>query len=774
MSEDRLVSQAQDFGASVDWIMDAYDMRDVSFPNGFQKDSIQNAAGARTKDGWDGWQCRFNVVTSNGQQFLIIEDVGTTGLTGPNLTQQKIQELIDNKELNDKPEWRLARFSSRNVSGGNVHGAGKFGVGKSVYSAASKTYKYWFDSKTIEGKYIANVNDRGHIYPEAFEGDEAKKRIKDATGLDPKETPGTRIIIFDPREDLIESIESKEIVEYIRENWWVSIDRMTGDSGIYVNDEKVVLPQLAENKNEWSLPSPYKVSQGRIIKHYVLNVSKDENIPWHGIAYFRVGMRIQKVALDKSLEQQIPAKIRDKVWGYVEVDRSWEDELAELEDIVHYGLRSHQARTAVYSMLSGYVNEITSEKLKDWGYIKDPARASQRINDILNRVSEKTFAMADALGFNGESRGERKKPFDVRWLDIKYPQGNSREVTTDDILEVGFRIKNNGLSNRKFTYSIINIPEETGDPKTLFQGECHLDGGKLIDVPKSIEINQDTSFRYQKNTLILNVACSGLKSIEKKILFFYDTKEPAEKDERVALVMSAKYPRDEEGNRRINSDEVLKEIVYTVYNDRSKPLDFKLNISVHVPEKGKKTPILIKEIYSATGSVSSEDEMDINVPDITFDAATYEQYVKRGELLLRGRLVSTSGDKGFAKGERITSREIVIYFNKDSKSGNWDSFTHETDNKPDDHRRSWSRLIGKAKYITLNQAHPAFKRVEEDDELFEDYASQETVKQFVTLYLQDTGDYKFFGIDPDQDEPDVISQKITDKVEELYYQILQG
>lgn len=195
--------------------------------------------------------------------------------------------------------FQFPEFYISNVSGGNVHGAGKFGVGKSVYSAASKTYKYWFDSYTIEGKYIANVNNRGYMYPEAFEGDEAKSEIKKATGLDPKTTHGTRIIIFDPREDLIESIESKEIFEFIRENWWVSIDRMAGTSGIYVNDEKVVLPQLAENKNEWALPSPYKVSPGRIVKRCVLNVSTDEDIPWHGIAYFRVGMKIQNVAYVK-------------------------------------------------------------------------------------------------------------------------------------------------------------------------------------------------------------------------------------------------------------------------------------------------------------------------------------------------------------------------------------------------------------------------------------------------------------------------------------------
>ena len=774
MIEDRQETQAQDFDASVDWIIDAYEMRNVTFPDGFQKDSIQNSAGARVSNGWAGWKCTFDIIQSAGQQLLVIEDSGTTGLTGPNYSREEIQSLINDKKLNDKPEWRLARFSSRNVSGGNTLGAGKFGVGKTVYSAASKIYKYWFDSYTIEGKYVANYNDRGRLNYMAYEGDQAAQKIKEATGLEPKRTPGTRIIIFEPKDELIDSIQSGEIIKYIQENWWISIARMPEDSGIFINGIRVKLPVLTGNQNYWELSSPYKISPGRIVKHCAINVSKDSDIPWHGIAYFRVGMKIQTVTLDSVLDQQIPAKIRNNIWGYIEVDKAWEEELAEIEDAVHYGLKPHQSRTTIYSTLAGYVNEIVDEKLKDWGYIKDPAKASQRINEILNKVSEKTFAMADALGFNGNAHGEKKKVFEVRWLDLRYPQENSREVTTDDLLEIGFRIKNNSLSKRKFTYTVKVIPEEDGDPKVLFQGEHDLEGGKLIDIPKTIEINKETSFKYQKNTLVLSVACAGSHGIDKKILYFYDTDEPAENDDIVVLAVRADYPRGEEGNRRINSNETLKNITYTIYNKRSKPLDYKLTVSVVLPKKRKKNSTVITEIASVNGSVGIDDEADANIPDITFDAETYEPYVKSGILVLKARLSSTTSGNGFAKGQKITGKEITIFFNKDSKSGNWDSFEHETDAKPNIHKRSWGRIIGEAKIITINSAHPAYKRVESDDALFEDYASQETVKQFVSLYLQSTGDYKFFGIDPEHDEPDAVSQKLTDKIEELYYQILQG
>ena len=37
----------QNYKNNVDWILGAYTDAGVSFPNGFQKDAIQNAAGAR-------------------------------------------------------------------------------------------------------------------------------------------------------------------------------------------------------------------------------------------------------------------------------------------------------------------------------------------------------------------------------------------------------------------------------------------------------------------------------------------------------------------------------------------------------------------------------------------------------------------------------------------------------------------------------------------------------------------------------------------------------
>lgn len=40
---------SQNFKNDIDWIIDAYELVHVTLPDGFQKDAIQNAAGARGK-----------------------------------------------------------------------------------------------------------------------------------------------------------------------------------------------------------------------------------------------------------------------------------------------------------------------------------------------------------------------------------------------------------------------------------------------------------------------------------------------------------------------------------------------------------------------------------------------------------------------------------------------------------------------------------------------------------------------------------------------------
>ena len=239
-------SMPQRYRKQVDWVFGAYEDAGVTLPEGFQKDAIQNAVGARKYDRWDNWTCDIYLVQNEKGTFLVVEDSGTVGLTGDNMSMDEIRGYADRDENLD-PEQRLARFSSMNNSGGNKTGGGLYGVGKIVYSVSSSRYCYYFDSLREDGKYVANANDAGQIYERAFEGEEAKQFIQDATGLTEKTTAGTRVIIVDPKQEIVDSINSGEMISYIQESWWLIIKRLGTNSSIKLNHNSVMVPDGMEN-----------------------------------------------------------------------------------------------------------------------------------------------------------------------------------------------------------------------------------------------------------------------------------------------------------------------------------------------------------------------------------------------------------------------------------------------------------------------------------------------------------------------------------------------
>ena len=87
----------QNYKNNVDWILGAYTDAGVTFPNGFQKDAIQNAVGARKIDKWEKMnltkvpgemvnvpyikespvniECKVKSITKLGSHDLFIADV---------------------------------------------------------------------------------------------------------------------------------------------------------------------------------------------------------------------------------------------------------------------------------------------------------------------------------------------------------------------------------------------------------------------------------------------------------------------------------------------------------------------------------------------------------------------------------------------------------------------------------------------------------------------------------------------------------------------------
>lgn len=759
----------QNYKNNVNWILGAYTDAGVTFPNGFQKDAIQNAVGARKTTKFKDWKCDISVVINEHGTFVVIEDSGTVGLTGKNTPSEIINKMMAQGEELPSTE-RLSRFTSMFNSGGNTTGGGLFGAGKSVYSVASSTYTYYFDSLREDGVYVANVNKCGQVMSTALEDEAAKKYIMSETGLEEKKSVGTRVIIVSPQDELVESITTGEIIPFIQESWWLTILKMGPDSCISVNGNPISVPEgIRECTYSFELQSPETYASNYKVKHFGLYVfEKGDNI-WSGISYYRKGMKIGEIDL-----KDIPAKIDGKFWGYIEVDEAWETDLADIEDKVHFGVSKGKKKTTTYQYLKNYCNEKFNANLIEWGYIKDKENEDKKLRDELKQIAEDIQDLFDKLGFEDLGKGPQKADFDIRWQDIFYPVENSDRVTTGDNIRFTMRIKSSYATDKRFEYRLYVTNPKTGVVISQIISDKITVKSNTVEKREFVHtISRDNSEQYAENRIVLAVKVIGSgKEKTKELAYFYDINRPDNGRSCVNLTLhECLFPVS--GSRRVNFGESVKEVCYRIDNKRNHELHYKLNVSIH--NATDVTCPKIVDIASFTGVIKPyEDEITKHIPEIVFDRSIYEKYLSSGVLELRARLIANDDDDEFEKGDKITFYNFKLFLNIDEKNGKNDSFDVKSVEDPENYRRSWF-TPGNGRTIFLNVGHTAYLNVQDHPEIQHEYLREQMLKQYVLLYLAE-GKYDMFGEQGKEFgelEPQEAADQVIEKIERVYAQSLK-
>lgn len=760
----------QNYKRNVDWIIGAYLDAGVSFPNGFQKDAIQNAVGARKTNNWKNWKCDISYKENSNGKFVIVSDSGTMGLTGKNTPAEEINAMMAREETLP-PEERLSRFTSMFNSGGNATGGGLYGAGKSVYSVASEDYTYYFDSLREDGKYVANINKKGQVESVAYEGNEAKKFIFENTGLSEKTTVGSRIIIVSPKEELVNAINDGTIINDIQESWWIIINRLKGDAAITVNGNRVTVPtDIKQSTRTYELPSPEKYNVGYKVKHFGLYVFDDGDNRWQGISYYRKGMKIGEIDL-----KDIPKKVDGKYWGYIEVDEQWEEELSEIEDKVHFGVSKGKKGKLQYQNLRNYTQNKVTTCLTEWGYIKDKESEDKKLKDELNHIKEEIQDLFKKLNFEDLGKGPKRSDFDVRWQNIRYPEENSERVTDGDTIKFSVRMSSSYTVNKKFEYNLSVVNPQTGSVVSIIKKDkISIESGDVKKLDFEHQITKDNSVPFAENRILLSVKVIGSRKEKRKELpYFFDIDRPTNSREEVKLTLhECIFPT--ESSRRVNFNEKLRNITYLIDNKRNESLNYRLNISIHNASDITNPKII--DVTQLTGKLAPFEEIVTDpVKEIVFDEATYSKYLSDGVLELRARLIANEDDSQYEKGDKITFYHYKIFLNSDEKHGNADSFDINLVKSPENYRRSWN-TPGNGRTITLNIGHAAYTKLENYADIQHDYLREQMLKQFVLLYLSE-GRYDMFG-DVGKDfvelEPQEAAEQVLQKIENVYYQSLKS
>lgn len=366
-----------------------------------QKDAIQNGWSARRVKKGTGWSLTFELIEKKEKKFLLMTDSGTTGLTGRVLTAAEY-------ELDMPSEERWGRFEGVAFTQPREERTlGSRGRGKFIFVGASKEHTVLYDTLRDDGIYRFGFRTviRTESPVAAYENDGGRRMLREMTGgiVEPLDAVGTRVIIVEPVDELVEDIKNGNFLRHSGETWWEIILKREADITLKVDGKEF----SAKIPDDFALPEKdsrnFRVWIRRNTKlpmfsvrkfHMVYNSQGRVPEDIRGIAIQRDGMKICSVE-----PRYMGREIAERVYGYITLDSSTEEALLEDEGIEHY---YYDFRRSLPGAIRRYIEDellrFAREKL---GYRVDERevrRQQQRNAERRALVAANNFARALGLG----------------------------------------------------------------------------------------------------------------------------------------------------------------------------------------------------------------------------------------------------------------------------------------------------------------------------------------------------------------------------------------
>lgn len=480
-----------------------------SSSHGVQKDAVQNGWDVKIEDTkkfiQENWKLEFELIKVKDRiPALAMRDYGTWGMTG-NLTAKDVKS---SKAL--PPEERWARWESLAFGKESSGLLGARGQGKLVFLNASKIHSIFYDSLRADGSYrFGGTTAKENGCPiNHLDGRIAKERIRKTLGLGSIQTQGTRVIIMDPIDELVESIKSGEFLSFIQESFWPiffkyqGIIRIKYDGQTFTAEIPNIFPITSRLRETdkfkiWvkeRLPIKYE-GKKYFIKRICIacNLEKEVSEIFQGVACFRNSMKIVSVDFpDRSL--------RDKVYGYVEFDEQAERLLKEVEEPSHYKFKNKGIWRVIKDVIEDELEVFGNKKL-GLGIDKRAIEARQkgvaesRAMMIFRTVTKDWRFSKYSVGMGGGGKGGdfRKKEVGVQLTRLKFPNtANIPRVDYGDKLE-GFKAKI--FNNRKKLVSLLYKADILSGDRlilTLDTKSVSLDAkAHRLSNPYEVEINKE-------------------------------------------------------------------------------------------------------------------------------------------------------------------------------------------------------------------------------------------------------------------------------------------
>ncbi len=288
-------------------------------------------------------------------------------------------------------------------------------------------------------------------FPKVLEGVPAKEMLAKLTNetLAPLKQTGTRITIVEPLDELVVALRRGDFREFIEETWWEVLVKPEAEIRVSVDGKTVraQCPEIFRNLASGGLPANviYRVEnqpveiRDQVYRVKRLSMAKSEKpipLDLQGLAIQRKGMKIGVLEL-----KDMPAELEELFWGFVELDKDYEAQIEEAEDLEHYSFRGTYAS---YRNLKKFAQSAFDEFKRQLGYDVDSQRtADQKAKEALRQAQQKLNDIMENLGLTGI--GEKrtvKREITASVFNVEFPHSTNEVFLDDNISNISFQLKN--------------------------------------------------------------------------------------------------------------------------------------------------------------------------------------------------------------------------------------------------------------------------------------------------------------------------------------------
>lgn len=717
--------------------------------HGLQKDAIQNALGAilkSDKNSFENWKVTFELREINGKNALVFWDEGTTGLIGKICSRDEYIDMNNAGKLTDKE--RLGRFYYMYRAGGGS-GPGSFGQGKLIFQGSSKDLHFYCDSLRIDGEYVAMERFMdGSEAKQTFtpkSGEVARDWIKDKTGMDSLETPGTKITVLNLEDEIAESFKksfedelpnrySDIFAKMIEETWW-EILQMGAKIFIKWSDkEKQIkldwplskIREIKDKEDGWRVyrkkhlklvigADEYKISELALFVAPEL-VDEDLRAIWAQRKKMKIG------PIPKLLRPN--QKIARKFFGYTILDPKLERLIEEekLEGDTHYDFKYGKGEIrAIGKEVKRHLEIFETSYLKLDPYDEGGASVKS-LKDAISEVNKHAPELGLPTDFFS---GPKFKDIEILINEFSLPHTGSKIIEPGDLigplkydvinktdekksLELQLTATQGGEDPKRKDIENIAIELDTKEEKTVEIGEFALEKdefrleGWVAVTANAIDKTSDENKHYRAT---------------RRVWFGID--EPPEEENPIKLISeSPTYPRAK--TKRVEIEDWISNFSFKISNTGAKDVRLNLRLAVR-KDAGESTSEILVLIDENNVQVSSMKDYKFfsegfQITEEKFgeiDRGPRNAQDRKCSILLTVKATEPVLEYRLRRKEKIASRKFVFYVGIDPPGSSIFADEKVAENEKDD-RRSWIEPLDPEGYcFVINSKHTAYEYAHE-------------------------------------------------------------